>query len=192
MSCTDPLRLSPRARRNGVCAAAARTARSERAGPVSDTSWPTMRVMSCMRVSSPTGYSPTRWPLRSTVTRSEISNICSRKWVMKRMAIPWPLSRRITEKSIFTSSSARLEVGSSRMRILARVLSARAIATICCTAIEKLASGADTSTWTFRSDRSASALRLISRQRMARALARSRPRKTFSATDRFGHRFTSW
>jgi hypothetical protein len=42
----------------------------------------------------------------------------------------------MTVNSIRTSSSARLEVGSSRMRILAFEESERAIATICCTAIE--------------------------------------------------------
>ena len=151
-----------------------------------------MRVMSSIRESAETGYSPTSNPFRSTVMRSEISNVWSMKWVMKRIAIPCALKRRTTEKSIFTSSSARLEVGSSRIRILECAERDRAMAHICCTAIEYEESGAVTSTRTFRSARSASALRRIRPQRIPYASDPSRPRQMFSATERFGQRFTSW
>ncbi len=53
------------------------------------------------------------------VIRSEISNVWSRTWVMKRIASPCALSREITENRRVTSSSERLEVGSSRIRIRA-------------------------------------------------------------------------
>src|SRR6266850_4264959 len=201
---TDPRRPRPLALRNGVAvgppfpeplppaAGAPDPASLVRTGARSWTSRPTMRVISPMRERSDTGYSPTSRPFRSTVMRSEISNVWSMKCVMKRIAIPCAFSRRTTENSIRTSSSARLEVGSSRIRILARAESDRAMAHICCTAIEYEESGAITSTRTFRSARSASALRRMRPQRIPNVSAPSRPRQMFSATDRFGQRFTSW
>jgi hypothetical protein len=45
-------------------------------------------------------------------------------------------SRRSTANRLFTSSSSRLEVGSSRISTRDERPSARAIATICCTATE--------------------------------------------------------
>lgn len=59
--------------------------------------------------------------------------------------MPRPRSRRITANSARTSSSSRLEVGSSRISTRADTPKARAIATICCTATGKPASGRSTS-----------------------------------------------
>ena len=81
-------------------------------------------------------YSPTSWPSRSTVIRSQTSYTWSKKWVTKRMPTPLARRSRISRKSLATSCSSREEVGSSRISTLQSMSTARAMATICCTAME--------------------------------------------------------
>jgi len=64
---------------------------------------------------------------------------------MNRMASPSSLSFLMTLKSCATSFSSKLEVGSSRISICEELSNTRAIATICCTAIEYDAKIWDTS-----------------------------------------------
>ncbi len=59
---------------------------------------PTIAVISAAGGSSAARYSPTRSPLRSTVMRSEIAYIWSRKWVTNRIAMPSPRSWRSTRE----------------------------------------------------------------------------------------------
>ena len=80
----------------GAAARRRRRARSARARP--------SRVISAAGGSSAVRYSPTRSPLRSTVMRSEIAYIWSRKWVTNRIAMPSPRSRRSTANRRSTSS----------------------------------------------------------------------------------------
>ena len=85
-------------------------------------------------------YAPINSPFRKTVIRSQTSYTCSRKCVMKMMPTPRALSSRISEKSFSTSRSSSEEVGSSRISTLHSISIARAMATICCTASEHVAS----------------------------------------------------
>lgn len=106
--------------------------------------------------------------------------------------MPDAFSRRSTSNSRATSPSSRLDVGSSRINTRASTDTARAIATICCTAIGYASSERVTS-----SDRSSSASAARERawivfQSIAPRRIGCRPAKMFSATDRFAHRFTSW
>ena len=123
---------------------------SSRAGPASlrasawlswrvagaPSSRPTIAVISAAGGSSALRYSPTRSPLRNTVTRSLMAYIWSRKWVTNRIARPCSRRRLNSANSCSTSFSSRLEVGSSRISTRAWTLKARAIATICCIATE--------------------------------------------------------
>ncbi len=132
----DPLRLRPNAFSTGVPASltsVAATSRSMRSSVSS--SRPIIIRTSSISVTSLVIRSPTRAPLRSTVMRSLISKIWSRKCETKTIATPWSRSVRITSKSLATSSPSRLEVGSSRIRTLQSTSTARAMATSCCTAI---------------------------------------------------------
>jgi hypothetical protein len=81
-------------------------------------------------------HSPIQLPLRSTVMRSDTAYIWLRKCVTKTIASPWLRRRRSTSNSFSTSSSSRLEVGSSRISTFDDTPSARAMATSCCTATE--------------------------------------------------------
>ncbi|MFD1048826.1 alcohol dehydrogenase catalytic domain-containing protein, partial [Kibdelosporangium lantanae] len=76
-------------------------------------------------------YSPTSFPLRSTVIRSAIAKTWSMKWDTNRIAMPWPRKDASTPSSLATSPGSKLDVGSSRMRTRASTSSARAIATSC-------------------------------------------------------------
>ena len=60
---------------------------------------------------------------------------------MKITEMPWALRPAITSSSFSVSAIGRLEVGSSRMTRRDRRLSAFAISTICCSAIESRATG---------------------------------------------------
>ena len=97
----------------------------------SSKSLPIMAATSFTRGSSATGYSPTRVPLRSTVIRSHTAYTCSRKWVTNTMPTPCSFSWSIILKSFSTSLSSREEVGSSRIRALQSMSTARAMAIIC-------------------------------------------------------------
>ena len=111
---------------------------------------------------------------------------------MKTMAMPCSFSWRTIVKSCWTSSESRLDVGSSRIRTSAEMSMARAIATICCTAIEYLDSCAPTSSETSTRASASTARRLTARHWMRPRRRGSRPIEMFSATDRLGQRFTSW
>ncbi|MCY1541372.1 hypothetical protein D9M68_770570 [compost metagenome] len=97
---------------------------------------PSIAAISACGPRSAAFHSPTQLPLRSTVMRSDTAYIWFRKCVTKTMARPSPRSRRSTSNSFSTSSSSRLDVGSSRISTFDDTPSARAIATICCTATE--------------------------------------------------------
>ncbi len=77
------------------------------------------------------GNRPDTSPLRRMVTRSQIRNTSSSRWLMKITEMPWSASRRITPKSTSTSLVSSDEVGSSMMTSFAWMVSARAMATIC-------------------------------------------------------------
>ena len=111
---------------------------------------------------------------------------------MNRIASPSSRSFRMTLKSCSTSLSSRLEVGSSRIRILDESSRTRAMATICWTAIEYEERVWVTSTEISRFFRSSSALRFCSFQSIRPSLIGSLPMKMFSATERLGQRLTSW
>ena len=111
---------------------------------------------------------------------------------MKMMPMPLSFSSRMTEKSSCTSFSSSEEVGSSRIRILALMSTARAMETICCTAVEYWESGRVTSMSRWKRSISSAARRLISRQLMEPCFMGWRPTKIFSATVRLGHRLISW
>ena len=97
----------------------------------------------------------------------------------------------MTPNSSATSSWSRLEVGSSRIRILTSVETARAIATSCCTASEWLLSSESGSSSRPTCRIASRAAARIARQSMKPSLRGSRPSMMFSATDRLGSRSIS-
>ena len=138
-------------------------------------------------------YSPTSSPFRRTVIRSHTAYTCSRKCVTKMIPTPSSRSLRIRTNSFSTSSSSREEVGSSRIRTLHFISTARAIAIICWIATEHSSSICVGGTLMFRLSRSFAERAFISFQLIIPTLFRgSRPINRFSATVRFGQRFTSW
>ena len=152
-----------------------------------------MAAISFTRGSSAMGYSPTSWPLRSTVIRSQTAYTCSKKWVTKMMPTPRSRSWRIRLKSFSTSESSREEVGSSRISTLHSISTARAMAIICCSAREYSSKFRVTSTGRFISFISFCARFTISlRLTVCSLVIGSRPMKRFSATLRLGQRLTSW
>ncbi len=98
----------------------------------------------------------------------------------------------MTPKSVSTSRSSRLLVGSSMMTSRLLMLTARAMATICCTATLWCIRAREGSTCTSKrasSARASAFMRFQSRKGPRRG---SRPRKMFSATERNPTRLTSW
>ena len=93
-------------------------------------------------------------------------------------------------KSFCTSCSSREEVGSSRMSTLHSISTARAMATICCTAMEQLPSCCLGLAGMPRDSRIFPAPAFMDFQ-LARAPL-VRPMYMFSATVRLGHRVISW
>ena len=67
---------------------------------------------------------------------SDTSYTWSRKWVTKTIPIPCFFSIRMISNSFCTSSVDKLDVGSSKISTFAEISTARAMATICCTATE--------------------------------------------------------
>ena len=108
----------------------------------------------------------------------------------KMMPTPRSLSWRIMPKSLSTSDSSSDEVGSSRMRTLQSMSTARAMATICCMAIEQLPSCCLALTGMPRFCRILSASVYICFQ--LATLEWPRPMYMFSATVRLGQSVISW
>ena len=102
----------------------------------SSKSFPIIAATSLTLGRSAISYSPTSCPFRSTVMPSQTAYTCSRKCVTKMMPTPFSFKLRIIVKSFSTSRSSSEEVGSSRMRTLQSISTARAIAIICCSASE--------------------------------------------------------
>ena len=101
------------------------------------------------------------------------------------MPTPRAFKSRMSLNSIATSLSSREDVGSSRIRTLHSVSTARAMATICCTASEQLPSCCLGRAGIPRLSSSAPAFLSISFQ--LTVLYSPRPMNIFSATVRFGH-----
>ncbi len=106
--------------------------------------------------------------------------------------MPSSLSPRMTRKSWSTSDASRLEVGSSSTSTLASTSSARAMATICCTAIEWVPRSEPTSMESCSRPSSSSARRRTADQWIRPNRVGARPISTFSATERLGQRLISW
>ncbi len=190
---TAPFLDSPSAWRNtGAAARSDRSCADSSRSSRTSSSLPIILVTSSTGVMSEVRYSPTSFPLRSTVIRSAIAKTWSMKCDTNRIAIPSSRSDRSTLSSCSTSPASRLDVGSSSTSTRADTSSARAIATICCTAIDWEPSPAETSSRRSSAPSRTSARRLMPAQWMRPNLRGSRPMKMFSATERFGQRFTSW
>ena len=108
--------------------------------------------------------------------------------------IPTPsdFRRFIKTKSFSTSSSSREDVGSSRIRTLHFISTALAIAIICWFAIEHSPRFCVGDTSILRSFNIFADFLFIVFQSIIPIFLGSRPINKFSATLRFGHRFTSW
>src|SRR5262245_29449221 len=91
-----------------------------------------------------------------------------------------------------TSPASKLDVGSSRISTRASTATARAMATSCCTAIGWLPSADPGSMCKPMRDNSSAARARIARPSIEPNRRGSRPRRMFSATERFVHRLTSW
>ncbi len=157
---------------------------------ISWSSLPSIFEISSNWESEAVSYSPTSFPLRSTVTLSLISYTCSRKWVIKMIPTPRSFSSRMRTKSFCTSSSSREDVGSSSMRILQSISTARAIAIICCTAIEQLESSWTGLAGILRDSSSCTAFWFICFQLTNELWLR--PMNIFSATVKLGQSMISW
>ena len=188
-----PLCPSPLASITGVSEKAFLSLWSPLISARSSKSLPIIFATSITRGRSFVSYSPTSSPFRRTVILSQTAYTCSRKWVTKIIPTPSPRSLRISTNSFSTSSSSREEVGSSRIRTLHFISTARAIAIICWIATEHSSSIWVGGTLMFRLSRSFAERAFISFQLIIPSLLRgSRPINRFSATVRFGQRFTSW
>ena len=110
------------------------------------------------------------------------------------MPTPWPRSRLSVANSAPVSASERDEVGSSRIRTREFTPSARAISTICCRAVLRVATGASGSPISARPRSSISRRAWANMRRRSTRPNRtgSRPRNRFSATERFGASESSW
>ena len=109
------------------------------------------------------------------------------------MASPFARSRSSSAKRISTSGRERLLVGSSRTSTLASSTRARAISTICRSATESEPTAAPGAISGCRSSASAAAAPRFMASRSSRPQrVGSMPRKTFSATLRWGASASSW
>ena len=93
---------------------------------------PTMSFTISSSVTSDVRRVSTKAPSRSTVRRSEILKISSRRWPTNIIATPCSLRRSITSNRRSTSAVVRAAVGSSRIRTFASETRALAISTSCC------------------------------------------------------------
>ena len=158
----------------------------------SSKSFPIILDTNFTRGSDSTSYSPTNSPFLSTVIRSHTSYTCSKKCVTKIIPTPSALNFRIRTNNFWTSSSSKEDVGSSKIKTRHFISTALAIAIICWIAKEhssKLWVGA---TWISRFFKTSADFRFIVRQSIIPNLLGSLPINKFSATVRFGHKFTSW
>ena len=154
---------------------------------------PIIRRMISVSSSAPMAWVATLPPSRKIVTRSQSARTSSRRWEMKTMVRPSSRSRRTIENSVSTSRGVKGAVGSSMMMRRLSEASARAISTICWSAIDKPRIGRLTSILTPRRSISRRAsLVMAAQSTRASGAPWSRPRTRFSATLRSGKEIGSW
>ena len=135
----------------------------------------------------------TRLPSRKMVTRSHSIRTSSRRCEMKTMVRPSSRSRRAMPNRVSTSLGVSGAVGSSMMIRRLSDASARAISTICWSAIERPRMGRVTSILTPSRSISWRASPVILAQCTRPSGAPPvRPRTRFSATERSGKEIGSW
>ena len=157
------------------------------------TSRPTMARTRSSGVSPSSGRETISLPSRSTVTRWQMRKTSSSRWEMKTTAAPSArsVSTTVNRRSASTGDSAA--VGSSMIRTRASRVSALAISTSCCSAIDRPRAMRSGSIATPRRLKISSTWRSIARASMRRPLRSGwRPMNTFSATDRSGNSVGSW
>src|SRR5580704_14742938 len=154
---------------------------------------PTMAVTRSSLVTSGSGAVSTISPSRSTATSVQISKTSSRWWEMYKIATPWACSWRMLSNSRCAAPRSSAAVGSSSSRQRVPAASARVISTTwrCSTVRLPQAVSALTS-----KPQSVMTLRVCSRIRRQSTTpprrAGGRPRKTFSATVRYGTTMECW
>ena len=153
---------------------------------------PIILATNSTRGNSFTGYSPTKCPFLNTVILSHTSYTCSRKCVTKIIPTPWSFSLRINTNNFSTSSSSRDDVGSSKINTWHFISTALAIAIICCFAIEHSSNLSVARASIDKLFSNAADFLFIVCQSIIPSFLGSLPINKFSATVRFGHRFTSW
>ena len=84
-----------------------------------DTGRPTIMLVISWGLVSLMAMSPTKWPFRSTATRSAISMTSCSLWVMMMTDLPSAFMARRTLNSRWVSWGVRTAVGSSKIRISA-------------------------------------------------------------------------
>ena len=152
---------------------------------------PTMSRMADSGVTSAAGCEETKRPSLKTVTRSEIVNTSSIRWLMNKMETPFSLSRRVSLKSWSTSCAESEAVGSSIIKTRVSSEIALAISTACCAARVKPRAELRTSSLMSSRAKISAASRYICRQRTMPPRLRW-PIKIFSATLRSGKIIGSW
>ncbi len=166
-------------------------ARPERPARSARPSSPTICPISSSLLVSATVALKTRWPLRSTVARSQCAITSSRKCVTSRNETPSAASALTTANSCSISSGLSAEVGSSSTIRRPPDPSARAISTICWVPIGSCSS---------RRPGSIASRTVASRSRACARTCRQETRPpratsvpiTFSATVSAGNSASSW
>ena len=128
------------------------------------------------------------------MTRSHSSRTSSSRWLMKMMVRPSTRSRRAILNSVSTSFGVSGAVGSSMMISRLSLASARAISTICWSAMESPRIGVVTSILHAEEIHQALARRCVICAQGTRPSGEPplRPSTRFSATDRSGKEIGSW
>ena len=131
-------------------------------------------------------------PSFSTMTRSAISCTSASRWEINTTASPRFFRSRTTSNSLPVSVLVRLLVGSSMITSLASRAMARAISTICRCPMERDSTSSSGGTFNPTRSNKIDACSLIAPRSNQQPPHRgSRPRKMFSATLRFPHKFSS-
>ncbi len=162
-----------------------------RAGYISESGRPTMASAISFCEIWVTSSTRTIRPSRSTATRSAISSTSSRRCDVKITAPPPSVKARIRSKSLAASIAERTAVGSSIRMIFGRRAKALASSIICQseTGRSRRRAFGEADEPSSASIRAAPAS--LARRSMKGPRTISRPRKTFSATLRWGARQNS-
>ena len=140
---------------------------------------------------SATATVPIYRPSRRMVARSPMRLISSNRWEMYTMPTPRAFKSAMMPNSASISLSVSDEVGSSKIITLEFWLTHLAISTICCCATLRVLSTALGSRSTPRRFSTSPASENKRFHARMPPLFGSRPRKIFSATVRYGTRFSS-